>query len=107
MDQSDSADTVKPGKEHSYSIAIKCPNAGMPTPVGTGTTKQAFETSSFSNNSFSCGVCGHTHKWDKHESFLVVQRGQYRGEQFIDEIVVLDGNSFNDCKFKNCETNRK
>lgn len=86
------------GKERSYLIAIKCPNVGLPTPVGIATNKASFNTSSYIQNSFSCGVCGQMHTWDGHEAFLVVPRGQYKGWTFENDVLVLDGSSFDNCK---------
>ena len=103
MQQSGAAETKSPGKERSYWVAITCPNVGLPTPVGITSTKQSFNTSSFIQNSFSCGVCGQMHTWDGHEAFLVVPRGQYKDETFDNEVLVLDGSAFDNCKLRNCD----
>lgn len=91
------------GKERTYWIAIKCPNVGLPTPTGISTSKQGFNTGSFHQNSFSCGVCGQMHTWNGPDAFLVVPRGKYNGEHFENEVLVLDGSSFDGCKLLNSD----
>lgn len=91
------------GMDRTYWVAIMCPDAHFPTPVGISTTKAVFETSHFKNNSSSCLVCGKMHVWDKSNSFLLVPRGNYVGEHFENDVLVLDASSFDRCVIRKCD----
>lgn len=43
------------------------------------------------------------HTWDGHEAFLVVPKGKYKNEEFENDVLVLDGNSFDHCKLRHCD----
>ena len=91
------------GKARSYLVAIMCPNVHFPTPVGISVTKASFETTHFERNSFSCGVCGKMHGWDKSDAILVVPRGDYVNEHFENEVLILDASSFDRCVIQKCD----
>ena len=91
------------GKARSYLVAIMCPNAYFPTPVGFSVTKASFETSIYESNSFSCGVCGKTHVWNKSDAILVVPRGNYVKEHFENEVLIFDASSFDRCVIRKCD----
>ena len=91
------------GKDRTYWVAIMCPDAHFPTPVGISLTKAVFKASDFANNSSSCRVCGNMHVWDKSDSFLLVPRGKYVDEHFENDVLVLDGSSFDRCVIRKCD----
>lgn len=91
------------GKDRVYQIAIMCPNANFPAPVGMSSTKSSYEFTRYQGNTFSCPVCGQMHTWDKSASFLVVSRGSYVGEHFENDVIILDASSFDNCVIRNCD----
>jgi len=90
------------GKERTYWVAIMCPSARLPVPVGITSDKSSFESSSFQKNSFSCSACGRMHTWDRPAAFPVVPRGNYVGERFENEVLILDSSSFDRCVIQHC-----
>jgi hypothetical protein len=56
-------------------VMIKCPSTGKPLSTGMDFGKQAFETSTLTNNTVGpCPHCGQMHTWSKKDAWLEGER---------------------------------
>ena len=52
-------------------VQIRCPNSGLWASVGLEVDDQEWHQMPVSDELSTCGVCGETHRWSKHEARLV------------------------------------
>jgi len=52
-------------------VQIRCPNSGLWASIGMQVDDERWQTMQVCNQGSTCGVCGETHTWSKHEARLV------------------------------------
>jgi len=57
-------------------IMITCPETEKAVFTGIATEEQAFQTSTFENNTVACPHCGGNHVWSKDDAYLEDEKKQ-------------------------------
>lgn len=52
-------------------VMIRCPQTGKLVSTGIAMDKASFESSTLTNNSVKCPLCGNIHVWSKRDATLV------------------------------------